>query len=413
MVDVASILDGSDTTGNVVATVATSQRERLAPEVLRGKQVFHDASDPRMAFEGYLSCASCHVDGTDDGRVWDFTDRGEGFRNTATLQGRSGMGHGPLHWSANFDEVQDFEHDIRSAFGGTGFLPDPVFNQGTRNQPLGDPKSGLDPDLDALAIYLASLRSVPASPFRAQDGTLTAAGVQGRALFFALDCSTCHAGPNYTDSGSAPLHDVGTLAPHSGQRSGQPLTGIDTPTLKGLWATAPYFHDGSALTLEETLLRPGHGNAQNLSAGDRAALAAFLAQVDETVDLTQTPRLVRGASDARLLGGASLIDLRTERDLYGFELPAGDTTAALRYTIGLESASTRTIRVDGRPRGGERLELWVDGVLVSPPIGPGTPAPRRALLTVPGVALGAGLNIIEVRQTGGGAVARGFGITIE
>ena len=161
------------------------------------------------------------------------------------------------------------------------------------------------------------------------------------------------------------------------------------------------------------MLRPGHGNAQNLSAGDRAALAAFLAQVDETVDLTQTPRLVRGASDARLLGGASLIDLRTERDLYGFELPAGDTTAALRYTIGLESASTRTIRVDGRPRGGERLELWVDGVLVSPPIGPGTPAPRRALLTVPGVALGAGLNIIEVRQTGGGAVARGFGITIE
>ncbi len=413
VVDVASILDGSDTTGDVVATLATSQRERLAPEVLRGKQIFHDASDPRMAFEGYLSCASCHVDGTDDGRVWDFTDRGEGFRNTTTLQGRGGTGHGPVHWSANFDEIQDFEHDIRSAFGGTGFLPDPVFNQGTRNQPLGDPKAGLDHDLDALALYMASLRSVPASPFRAQDGTLTAAGAQGRTLFFALGCATCHAGPNYTDSGSAQLHDVGTLAPHSGQRSGQPLTGIDTPTLKGIWAAAPYFHDGSALTLEDTLSRPGHGNAQNLAASDRAALAAFLAQIDETVDLALTPRLVRGASDARLLGGASLIDLRTERDLYGFELPAGDTTAALRYMIGLETAATRTIRVDGRPRGSERLELWVDGVLVSPPIGPGTPAPRRALLTVPGVALDAGLNTIEVRQTGGGAVARGFGITIE
>jgi len=411
--EVASILDGSDTTGSVTASVVTSARERLAPEVLRGKQVFHDAADPRMAFEGYLSCASCHVDGTDDGQVWDFTDRGEGFRNTATLQGRSGMGHGPVHWSANFDEIQDFEHDIRAAFGGTGFLPDAVFNQGTRNQPLGDPKAGLDPDLDALALYVASLRAVPASPFRAQDGTLTPEAAVGRALFLSLDCRNCHSGPTATDSGNAPLHDVGTLAPHSGRRSGQPLTGIDTPTLKGAWATAPYFHDGSAATLEDTLLRPGHGSAQGLPASARAALVAYLAQIDETVDPLQTPRIALGASDARLLGGAALIPLRSERDSFGFELPAGDASATLRFRVALESAVTRTVRVDGRPRGGERLELWVDGALVSPPIGPGTPPPRGALLTVPAVVLRAGVNVIEVRQTSGGAVARGIGISIE
>ncbi len=34
-----------------------------------GKQIFYDATDPRMNEDGYLSCASCHLDGGQDGRV--------------------------------------------------------------------------------------------------------------------------------------------------------------------------------------------------------------------------------------------------------------------------------------------------------------------------------------------------------
>ncbi len=45
--------------------------------------------------------------------------------------------------------------------------------------------------------------------------------------------------------------DVGTLRTTSGQRLGAALTGIDTPTLLGVWDTAPYFHDGSAATLDD------------------------------------------------------------------------------------------------------------------------------------------------------------------
>lgn len=37
--------------------------ELLSPAELLGKSVFYDASDPRMSAEGYLSCATCHVDG--------------------------------------------------------------------------------------------------------------------------------------------------------------------------------------------------------------------------------------------------------------------------------------------------------------------------------------------------------------
>ena len=56
---------------------------------------------------------------------------------------------------------------------GAGFLPDDVFHVGTRDQPLGDAKAGLSPELDALAAYVASLDHVNPSPYRNPDGSLT------------------------------------------------------------------------------------------------------------------------------------------------------------------------------------------------------------------------------------------------
>ena len=136
-----------------------------------------------MAFEGYLSCGACHFEGDDDGRVYDFSTRGEGLRNTPALLGRKGSGHGRLNWSGTLDEVQDFEHQIRELFDGTGFLADDLFHVGTRDQPLGDPKAGLSADLDALAAYVTSLDHVNPSPYRNPDGSLTADGVAGKAVF--------------------------------------------------------------------------------------------------------------------------------------------------------------------------------------------------------------------------------------
>ena len=73
-----------------------------------------------------MSCASCHNDGGDDGRIWDLTGMGEGLRNTINLRGRAGA-QGFLHWSGNFDEVQDFEGQIRTLAGGTGLMADADF----------------------------------------------------------------------------------------------------------------------------------------------------------------------------------------------------------------------------------------------------------------------------------------------
>jgi PKD repeat protein len=283
--DVRGILSSTGSTFQRLAEIVTVASEPLSAQVLQGKRIFYNADDARMNRDKYISCATCHLDNGQDGRVWDFTDRGEGLRNTVELSGRRGVGHGRVHWTANFDEIQDFEHDIRGSFAGQGFMTNTQFNTGTRNQPLGDPKAGVSADLDALAAFVASLDRSKASPFRNPDGSLTADGQAGKALFQQLRCDTCHSGSDFTDSASGVLHDVGTIRPSSGRRLGQPLTGLDTPTLKGLWDTGPYLHDGSATTLLAVLTTANtqdrHGATSGLTDLQRQQLVAYMLQIDD------------------------------------------------------------------------------------------------------------------------------------
>ena len=267
--------------------------EPLDPTILRGKQLFNDALDTRLGRDSYMACAHCHLDGLSDHRTWDFTDRGEGLRNTIALVGRAGLGDGPLHWSANFDEVQDFEHDMRGPFRGTGLMDDADFFAGTRQTTLGDPKAGVSADLDAMAAYVTSLADHLPSPYRNTDGSLTSEAARGRLVFESAGCATCHAGTRLTDSGFVSpgvprLHDVGTLAAGSGQRLGMPLTGIDTPTLHGVWHSPPYLHDGSAATLREVVVDRNpmneHGSTTGLTTPQVDDLIAYLRSLDGRAD---------------------------------------------------------------------------------------------------------------------------------
>ncbi len=259
-----------------LARISLADTEPLTAELLLGAQVFAGAADRRMSQDAYISCSSCHPDGGSDGRIWDFTDRGEGMRETQSLTAMPT--NGPFHWSANFDEIQDFENAIRDHQAGSGFLDDAVY--GEHQDPLGSSKAGLSVELDALTAWLASLPR-PRSPFREADGRLTAAAERGRATFEAQLCGDCHGGVEYTDAGwnedgSPILHDVGTLLPSSGQRAGGPLTGLRTPSLRGLFATSPYLHDGRAAELG-TALRE-HGILLDVAA--EADLVSFLLQIE-------------------------------------------------------------------------------------------------------------------------------------
>ena len=273
--------------------------------------------------------------------MWDFTGRGEGLRNTVTLHGRGGTAHGNVHWSANFDEIQDLENDIRGAFGGSGFLADADFT--AAGAPLGPPKAGRSAELDALAAYVSSLGrgSIPRSPERNPDGTMTAAALAGEAVFASLGCSGCHVEPELTDStlGAATLHDVGTLRTTSGQRLGGPLAGIDTPTLLGVWETAPYFHDGSAATLDDVFVVAG---GQVVPAESGSVAGAQSAIVSQWVELNSDDT-VRGRAYAYLQGTGARLTLS------GIDGGSGGI-GALEFRYSIDFARNLVVTVNGVAR---------------------------------------------------------------
>jgi cytochrome c peroxidase len=120
----------------------------------------------------------------------------------------------------------------------------------------------------------AYIRAMPAvrSPYLA-GGKLSPAAAKGKTVFERSDtgCATCHSGALRTD---LKLYDVGTRG-ELDRRSA-----FDTPTLMELWRTAPYLHDGSAVTLKDVLTTRNkgnrHGKTSHLSKGDLDALVEYL-----------------------------------------------------------------------------------------------------------------------------------------
>ena len=135
---------------------------------------------------------------------------------------------------------------------------------------------------------------MPPSPYRAADRTLSAAAIDGRSAFLDAGCMTCHSGEALSDSPSGGAHDVGTISGASGQRLHGPLTGIDTPTLLGLWQSAPYLHDGSAATVGDAIL--AH-TLLSVGGNEAARIAAYLNEL-EAPDLSGPDSDLDGFVDA-------------------------------------------------------------------------------------------------------------------
>jgi len=328
--DVSGLIQGGSAQPLTLATLSAVSTEKLSATVLRGKQLFYDAADARLALQEYISCAACHNDGGQDGRVWDFTGFGEGLRNTITLRGHGSQG--ALHWTGNFDEVHDFEGQIRGFAGGTGLMTDAQFNTGTRSQPLGDPKAGVSSDLDALAAYITSLSSESNSPHRNSDGSLTADAVSGERVFRQQNCAACHSGTGFTNSALNVLRDIGTIKqPTSGKRLNQTLTGLDVPTLRGIWASAPYLHDGSATTLAAAVT--AHQGV-TLTAADLNNLVAYLQQLDDAPATAPLPvTVVLATTAASPVSDPFVVSVTFSHPVTGFTLSditvTGGTASAL------------------------------------------------------------------------------------
>ena len=72
----------------------------------------------RLSSEGWQSCASCHFKGLTDGVIWQFA---AGPRKSVPLNGsfnpHQRSEQRVLNYSAIFDEIEDFEINIRNVSG--------------------------------------------------------------------------------------------------------------------------------------------------------------------------------------------------------------------------------------------------------------------------------------------------------
>ncbi|HZZ81516.1 MAG TPA: di-heme oxidoredictase family protein, partial [Gemmataceae bacterium] len=274
-----------------VKTIKTCEAPKT-PEWVRGKILFNTANQP-MSQRRWVACSSCHPDGLHDGRVW---QQAEGLRKTTAFVG---LAHThPLHWSADRDEVQDFEYTIRSKLMfGLGLIRGPMKQKvGFHKIELEEKTSGRSKDLDALAVYCNSL-DYPLSPHIEAPGKLKPAAERGKKLFFSKEvgCATCHSGPFFTDSSLKQpfnLHDVGTGRGDKSERMG---TKYDTPTLLGIYRTAPYLHDGSAKTLREVITlnqADKHGTTSQLKSAEVDDLVEFLKALPYETPPSETPNSV-------------------------------------------------------------------------------------------------------------------------
>jgi YVTN family beta-propeller protein len=265
-----------------------------SPEWVRGKILFSTANYP-LSSRRWVACASCHPDGHNDGRVW---QNPEGLRKTPSLMG---VAHThPLHWSADRDEVQDFEYTIRGRLmRGAGLLRGPMKpKRGFEPVELSEDLAGRSKDLDALAVYTNSF-DFTLSPHIPAPGKLSADAERGKTLFFtdAVGCAKCHSGPYYTDSSLKKpfnLHDVGTGADDPTEKMGPKY---DTPTLLGVYRTAPYLHQGKAKTLRDVLTTCNrddkHGKTSHLKPAEVDDLVAFLRSLPYEPPPAQTPNTVK------------------------------------------------------------------------------------------------------------------------
>lgn len=198
-------------------------------EIRRGEIYFNDAS---YCFQEWQSCNGCHPgDARTDGLNWDLLNDGMGnSKNCKSLL----LAHKtpPAMISGARPTA---EAAVRAGFTHIQFVH------------IEEEKA------KAVDAYLKSLKAIP-SPFLI-NGKLTRKARKGKTVFEKSGCVDCHPAPLFTDLN---MHEMGTPGIYDRQNR------WDTPTLKEVWRTSPYLHDGRCATMKEVFSTEKHGLKKTL-----------------------------------------------------------------------------------------------------------------------------------------------------
>ncbi len=275
------------------------------PRVALGKELFEDV---RLSRDNTVSCRSCHLvnHGGADGLTTAVGIKGQvGPVNTPTVlnaalnfaqfwDGRAatleqqvpGPIHNPLEMGSDWDDV------IAKLRADTKFAR-PFMTV----YPAGLNAANV---VDAIATYERALVAVD-SPFdrylQGDTAAISAQAERGYRAFLSLGCVSCHQGPNvggnmyqrfgimgdyFADRGHATDADLGRFRVTGRERDKYVFK---VPSLRNVANTAPYFHDGSAATLEEAVnIMIKYQLGRTVSDDERRNIVAFLKSLAGNVE---------------------------------------------------------------------------------------------------------------------------------
>lgn len=283
--------------GSALSPLPPASNDIDPRKVRLGEEMFHD---PRLSADDTISCATCHdlSSGGVDGRQKAVGIGGaEGGINTPTVfnsaynfkqfwDGRAesleeqaaGPVHNPMEMGSNWPEVVaklNQDERVRALF-------EEIYKDGITGDNI----------VDTIATFERTLVTIDA-PFdrylQGDKSAISEQAVQGYELFKSYGCVSCHQGVNV---GGNMYQTMGVLADYFRDRGNvkasdmgrYQVTGRDedrhvfkVPSLRVVKFTAPYFHDGSAKTLEEAVkFMAKYQLGRELPDEDIQAIIAFL-----------------------------------------------------------------------------------------------------------------------------------------
>ncbi len=237
--------------------------------------------DPRLSKDGTQACSSCH-DMSANGANSHQKDKTPGGwelpLNTPTVF--NAALNFRLNWEGNFRTLESQAEAVLEAAGAMGGGVDTVVNRLNADPQMTrlfveayGRAPNRDAVLDAIATYERSLLT-PDSRFdrwlTGETSALSNEEIHGYNLFKSLGCVSCHQGVNV---GGNLFQRHGIFHPLA---SPKPEI-LRVPSLRNVATTAPYFHDGSAPTLDDAVRKMGYSQLnRDLSDEQLHAIIAFL-----------------------------------------------------------------------------------------------------------------------------------------